>query len=307
MRHKRGSLVVIAFLLAAFGLTAAFEADGVGSQELIVCGWDEVFVLSLGTDGSHRKIWSWRAGDSNDLPDDVKGLFKTTDECKPVEGGRKVLITSSGGGVALVARDDKRVEFYGRAVNAHSADLLPGGRVAVAASSDPQGRGDRLVIFDVTRSDRPLWHDELPSGHGAVWDDQRKLLWALADRELRAYRLRDWESSQPRLEREATIALPEAGGHDLYPLPGTALLTLTTDNHCWLFDRDARTIAQHPSLGQHQRVKSISVHPVSKRLVYVQAEGDNWWAENLHFLNPESTLRTAGEHHYKARWHRGAE
>ena len=296
-------LVIIASLLVALpaGATVWPQEASVGRQ-LIVCGWDEVFVLDLGTEGNPRKIWSWRASEASELPEDVKALFKTTDECKPIDNGRKVLITSSGGAVALVDRNEKRVLFYGRAANAHSADLLPGGRIAVAASVDPRGRGDRLFIFDLTRADEPLWSEELPSGHGAVWDEQRKLLWALADEDLRGYRLRDWETNQPRLERVLKIALPEPGGHDLYPVGGGPLLTVTTGNRCWLFDRDTHRFVPHPALGEHPGVKSISVHPETGQLVYVQAEGKNWWAERLHFLNPERTLQTPGEHHYKARW-----
>jgi hypothetical protein len=300
MRMRVCLPITAVLLLTLATLTTVWPLDT--GEGLIVCGWDEVFILHLGTEGDPRKIWTWRASEARELPDDVKALFKTTDECKPKDNGRKVLITSSGGAVALVDRYEHRILFYGRAPNAHSADLLPRGRVAVAASVDPEGRGDRLVIFDLTLSDQALWSEELPSGHGVVWDEQRKLLWALADKDVRGYRLRDWETGQPKLDRVLKIALPEAGGHDLYPVSGTALLTVSTGNRCWLFDRDDHTFVPHPTLGDYSRVKSISLHPTTGQLVYVQAEGENWWAERLRFLNPENTLHTPGEHHYKARW-----
>ncbi|RPI27696.1 MAG: hypothetical protein EHM61_07555 [Acidobacteria bacterium] len=114
--------------------------------------------------------------------------------------------------------------------------------------------------------------------------------------------MRDWQTSKPRLQRVSTIALPESGGHDLQPLPGSALLCVTTENHCWLFDRAARTFVRHPALGDLRHVKSISVHPVTRQLVYVQAEGPNWWTECLRFLNPDKDICTPAEQHYKARW-----
>jgi hypothetical protein len=271
-------------------------------QELIVCGWDEVFSLELRAGETPRKTWSWRAAERTDLPEEYRGLFNSTDECKPIEGGRKVLITSSGGAVALVDRERDKVVFYGRAANAHSADLLPGNRVAVAASHDRQGRGDRLILFDRTRPGEELGSEELPWGHGVVWDEQRQVLWALADEEIRVYRLSRWDTAEPKLERTAVIPLPEGGGHDLYPVPGTSLMTVTTKQHCWLFDRDARTLVPHPALSQHVGVKSISVHPVTGQVAYVQAEGEHWWAERLHFLNPEGTIHHPGQHYYKARW-----
>ena len=289
-------------LAAAIFYAAANDQPGKEARELVVCGWDEVFVLDLaGGTSTPKRTWTWRAAGRGDLPDDVEPLFRTTDECKPFDGGSRILITSSGGAAALVDRTQDRVVFYGRAANAHSADLLPGGRVAVAASHDKAGKGDRLVLFDLARSNEELWSGELPWGHGVVWDEQRKVLWALADEDIRSYELRDWNTNSPRLERVGLIALPEGGGHDLAAIDGTSLMSVTTANKAWLFDRDAKTFRPHPELGGKAKVKSISRHPVTGEIAYVQAES-SWWAERIHFLNPGGTLHVPGEHFYKARW-----
>src|SRR5687768_2666290 len=74
--------------------------------ELAVCGWDEVFILALG-DGpapANRKVWSWRAKEDSGIPAEMHALFRTTDDCKAIDGGRRILISSSGGAVALVDR-----------------------------------------------------------------------------------------------------------------------------------------------------------------------------------------------------------
>jgi hypothetical protein len=266
--------IVAALLIPLVYATGFARQTNTSSRELVVCGWDEVFILSIdaGASTPPRRTWTWRAKGRADLPDVVEPLFRTTDECKPFEGGSKVLITSSGGAVALVDRTQDRVAFYGRASNAHSADLLPGGRVAVAASHDAAGKGDRLIVFDQARSDHELWSEELPWGHGAVWDEQRKVLWALADRDIRVYELSSWESTAPRLQRVGLIPLPEAGGHDLAAVPGTSSMSVATANKCWLFDRDSRTFRPHPQLGDKAKVKSISQLPAGGRLAYVQAE-----------------------------------
>lgn len=291
-------ILPIAILAALFG-----QSGPATVQQLVVCGWDEVFILDLaaGEGGRPRKVWTWRAKDRTDLPDAFKPLFGSTDECKPYDRGARVLITSSGGAAALVDRSSDRVLFYGRATNAHSADLLPNDRIAVAASHDAKGKGDRLILFAIGQPDVELWSDELPWGHGVVWDARRQLLWALADEDIRVYRLRDWQSSRPSLVRTATIPLPEGGGHDLQAVDDTRM-SVTTGNRCWLFDRDARTFSPHPQLGPEAKVKGISLHPVTGRIVYVQAEGKDWWAERLRFLNPADTFHVPGEHFYKARW-----
>lgn len=298
--------------LAACVFTAATAAQPqAGHRELIVCGWDEVFILDVdakpdtgdGTIGSReRRVWTWRAQDRPDLPDEFKPLFKTTDECKPYDGGARILITSSGGGVALVNRADGRVLFHARVTNAHSAELLPNDRVAVAASHDQAGKGDRLIVFDLARSNAEILSEELPWGHGVVWDAQRNRLWALADKDLRVFELRDWSTSSPGLHRIQVIPLPEGMGHNLSAVPGSSALAVSTTNHSWLFDRETLTIRPHPDLGDAPHVKSISYHPVTGQIAYVQAEGKDWWAERIHFLHPPGTIHTAGEHFYKARW-----
>lgn len=295
-----------AFVLLILSAAGAVQRSDGGTQELIVCGWDEVFAVRVDRAGAAGaapdRVWTWRAKGRADVPDDMEPLFRTTDECKPLDGGSKVLITSSGGAVALVDRARDRVLFHGRAANAHSADLLPGGRVAVAASHDPAGKGDRLILFDVAASNQELWSGELPWGHGVLWDEQRRVLWALADADIRVYELRDWETRAPKLQRVALIPLPERGGHDFTAVGSTPAIAISTSNRCWLFDRDARTFRPHPELGDKAKVKSISHQPDGGRLVYVQAEGANWWAERIHFLNPAGTLHVPGEHFYKARW-----
>jgi len=293
-------------LVASCSLAEASEGEGASAfagtaGELILCGWDEVFILDLSASESNPpRVWSWRAKDRPELPEHMKDRFRTTDECKPVGNGDRILITSSAGGVALVERASGRAVFWATAPNAHSAELLPGERVAVAASH--KENGDRLILFDVHTPEREVWSDELSWGHGVVWDAGRQIVWALSNHDLRAYRLKDWESDSPSLARLFAVDLPETGGHDLYPVPGTPQLSVTTASHCWLFDRDARSFRLHPSLSEKPGVKSICVNPSTRQTAYVQAEGENWWAERVHFLGPEGLLHLPGEHLYKARW-----
>ena len=308
MMHR----IPLVLWLCALCLTmfAADRGRG-GANELIVCGREEVFIVDLDArdaSGTPRKIWSWQAKGSAGLPAEHAAFFRSTDECKPVSGGREILITSSTSGVALVDRETGSVLFHGRAANAHSADLLPDGRIAVAASRDPRERkGDSLILFDRTKPGVELWRDALPSGHGVVWDPKRQLVWALADREIKRYRLKDWHSAAPKLEHVGTFELPETGGHDLFPIPGTALLSVSTSNRCWVFDRDRNTVAPHPHLADQPDIKSISQHPVTGRIAYTQADRPNWWTTRIRFLNPQEVCRIPGEEIYKVRWNLAAE
>lgn len=286
------AIVACAFLLA--GLPVAL------SRELIVCGWDEVFILDMAVQPPAR-VWSWEAAERPELPESMRDKFKTTDECKPVAGGR-ILITASSDGVALVERASGKVLFYGTAGGAHSAEMLPGGRIAVAASTGKGRYSDSLVLFDSRKSGEPLFHTELRSGHGVVWDEKRQVLWALGGSQLRTYALAKWDTEQPELVMTAQYPLPDRGGHDLSPVPGTDLLSLTTLRHSWLFDRTKHVFSPHPRLADFVNVKCITIHPVTKQTVWTQADKGFWWTATLRFLDPEGTLELKGERLYKARW-----
>ena len=296
-------LTLIGFFAVA---THGFAQSAKPIRELITCGRERVHIVDLDSVAEGkvtRPLWTWQAAGRKDLPPEYHGLFRSTDECKPVNDGKWILITSSGGGVALVDRATNQVLFYGRAANAHSADLLPNNRIAVASSRDPRNhRGDALILFDVRHPGRELWRTELPAGHGVVWDGKRQILWALATADIRAYWLHDWDTPRATMKLSAVIPLPEDGGHELFPVPGTPFLAVSTAKHCWLFDRDKRTLTPHPQLGEVSSIKCISQHPQTGQIAYIQADRPNWWSERIQFLDPKGTVSFTGEQFYKVRW-----
>jgi len=293
---------------------AATDGSSV-SNELIVCGGDEVYILDLSQreNGKPKKVWSWRAAGRPELTKDLFPLgweFNDSTECKPVDGGSKVLIACDTQGIALVDRATGRALFYANVESAHSAEMLPGNRVAVAGSgyqgtATPRN-ADSLTVFDAVGPGKEVCRVELPYGHGVVWDSGRQMLWALSGGDIRAYRLWRWESDEPSLEMVLKVRLPEGGGHDLSPVPGSPLMMVTTGNHCWFFDPDTREFRLHPALGEMRGVKSISVNAATQQIAYVQSEGGNWWSERVNLLSPEDMLHRPGEHVYKARWNRAA-
>lgn len=265
-------------------------------NELIVCGGKEVFIIDT-EDPAKEKIWSWTAAESDGIPQKYKGSFNSTDECKSIKNGKEILIASSGGGVALVRRADKKVLFYGYVRNAHSAEILPGNRIAVAGSVG----GDCLTVFEVGKPDQPLYSTSLPKGHGAVWDVKRKLLYALAYEHLHIYQLKNWESSKPELTLNKKIRLPDIWGHDLFELPGSEKLILTTEHHSWFFDRADNSIAPFKAIYDLKDVKGVSPNPVNGKTVYTKGDGGHWWTDTIRFLDG-SEFKLPGERIYKVRW-----
>ena len=283
------------------------------TSKLICCGWDEVFVLDLAQEPP-GKVWSWRAAERPELAA-VADEFRTTDKCKPVDlqgtaaerscdrpdgHSTHVLITSSSGGVAVVERGTRKAVFHTSVPNAHSAELLPGGRLAVASSGS--WGWHQLLVYDLTGAGEPLWRDDLSWAHGVVWDEGRQLLWALGDTELRTYAPGTPDSTEPPLRRVDTFELPTRGGHDLVAVPNSHDLIVTTNEGVYVFDRNTGSFTPHPDLGGLPVVKGVAVHPTSGRIAYVQAEGGHWWSTHIHFLRPASELHLPDEHLYKVRW-----
>ena len=102
------------------------------AQSLMVCGWDEVFVLDVSS--APRKVWSWKASDRPELPPAYRTKFRTTDECKPVDGRsrphHRVERWRRTG-----RRSTGRTIWWGACGNTHSAELLPGDRIVLACST----------------------------------------------------------------------------------------------------------------------------------------------------------------------------
>jgi hypothetical protein len=271
------------------------------TREVIVCGPDGLSTLDIGGN-QPKRTWVWKAVEHPELPEQMLPKLRTVDECKPVEGGSRILITSSSGGVALLERGTGKVLFYGSAVNAHSADILPRGRIAVAASHTENKPGDRLIVFDIAKSDAEVYHTDLEAGHGVVWDEQRQVLWALSHPQLLAYKLLNWNSGSPSLSKIAAYALPDALGHDLSAIPRSSMLSVTTGKRVWLFDRERRTFLPHPQLANEADVKSATVNAATGQLVYTQANQGSTSTDTLRFLAPPRVIQILGARIYKARW-----
>ena len=287
--------------MAAIGTT---PDSAIGAARLYACGDDQVREYRV-EDGRSVEVWRWTAADAADLPATYRWtLLAHIDDCKPVDEGRSILVTASTGGVVLIDRKSGRVTFRATAPMAHSADMLPGGLIAVALSISP--RGDRLEVYDRTRSESPLLHLPLPSGHGAVWDTTRARLFVLSHDLIQAYRITGTHAA-PALTEARRWTLPgRRDGHDLSRRPDGRYL-VTTDDGVWTFDPEAgeqaATYTPLPALNPKLRVKAVGM--MGKRLAWVQAE-ESWWAKGFTIAAADGSdpvrMPVEGMHLYKVRW-----
>jgi hypothetical protein len=284
-------------MFAAVGLLCV---SAVAEDRLIVCGAEEVFLISadIAVASEADRTWRWTAADSPKIPKSLHPRFRTTDECKAF--GPYILITSSADGVALVRREDKHCVFYTTARNAHSACLLPGERIAVAASTG----GDELLVFDQHRSGAdvaPLARLTLDGGHGVWWDARSSRLWALGTQELLKVELMD-AGLKTQLRVEARFELPTPGGHDLSATRDGKSLLVSSDTHVYGFDLATSRFTPYEPMGESPGIKSVHEHPTLPAIVYHQATETTWWSDRIRFLAPERTIHLPNQRIYKVRW-----
>ena len=269
--------------LLAAGVVAS--CSPYGENHVAVCGGKEVKIIDMekSQGATLHEVWSWRIDDPTEgLPAEYAEYLNPLDECKFVDGNRKLLLTSSHSGVVLLDLKTKKNLFYARVPMAHSADLLPNGRVAVALSTHKLGNS--LEIYNISEPEKVLWRDSLYSGHGAVWHAERESLYALGYDVLREYKLKDWQSDTPSLELKQSWPIPVKSGHE----------------GVYWFDVESGEYSPFEPLAETVNVKSVNYNARSGRLIYTKAE-ESWWTHHIYQENPTKVITIDSMNIYKVR------
>lgn len=299
----RFSTILFLFTILSAGCANKRNINGVQKSssisEIILGGDDLVMIINYKNSDKDQKsiTWQLKTSDIIGLPDSLHKYLKTVDDTKSVDNNKKILISSSSGAIVLVDRKTKRSLFHAIAPNAHSVEFLPKGRIA-AALSTAKG-GNSIVIYDVKFSNKPLFVDSLYSGHGVTWDDKRQILYALGYDKLRAYSLKDWDGSSPKLHLEKEWTTPETGGHDLFQSSFDGLI-LSTSKAVWSFDLNDKKFSAFEPIAAQKNVKSVYFDEQSREIVYTKGE-ISWWTHQIHFLNPHKTIQVPEMKLYKIR------
>ena len=285
------------------GLLVAVMATGCSvynENHLAVCGGKEVRIIDMQSSLGDNvvQVWSWSVEDKTQgLPDEYAEYLTPLDECKFVDGNKKLLLTSSSSAVVLLDIKSKVCEFYARTPMAHSADLLPNNRIAVALSTNI--KGNSLEIYDISQPEKVIWRDSLYSGHGVVWHAERESLYALGYDVLREYKLKDWQSDTPSLELAASWPLPIKSGHDLVKIDAEYMLVSGHEGVRW-FNVESGEFSPFEPLKDTRNVKSVNYNPTLRRLIYTKGEV-SWWTHNIYQQNPDKTITIDSLNIYKVR------
>jgi hypothetical protein len=294
MKHLNRIFALLLVAIAATGCKAYNE------NHLAVCGGKEVKIIDMQSSlgDNVTEVWSWSVEDQTQgLPAEYAEYLTPLDECKFVDGNKKLLLTSSSSAVVLLDIKSKACEFYARTPMAHSADLLPNNRIAVALSTNK--KGNSLEIYDISQPEKVLWRDSLYSGHGAVWHAERESLYALGYDVLREYKLKDWQSDTPSLELAASWPLPIKSGHDLVKIDAEYMLVSGHEGVRW-FNVESGEFSPFEPLKDTHNVKSVNYSRKLNRLIYTKGEV-SWWTHNIYQQNPDKTITIDSLNIYKVR------
>lgn len=272
----------------------------INRQCVAVCGGNQVKIIDVERSNSKdvREVWQWEITTPTEgLPVQYAQWLNPLDECKFVDGNKRLLLTSSHSAVVLLDINSKKCEFYARVPMAHSAELLPNGRIAVALST--HALGNSLEIYDIDTPEKVIWRDSLYSGHGVVWNNKRNSLYALGYDVLREYKLKDWESDTPSLEEINSWAIPVKSGHDLIAVDENRMLLSGHEGVYW-FDAQNGEFTPFEPLKSTKNVKSVNYNPKNKRLIFTKAE-ESWWTHNVYQQNPDKVITIDSLKIYKVR------
>lgn len=246
--------------------------------------------------------WEWTPQDSG-LSAGEAEWFELPDEAKPVYDRTCVLVTASGGGVAIIRISDKKIMFYAcPGGNPHSAEVLPDKAIAVASST-----GNKLSLYrydpDNPYVPSPVATYTLTDGHNVVWDSRRECLWTASVSALYRYSYDGVGSTHP-LSQTASYDLPagNSGCHDLYPVYGEDAMYVTSVQNVYRFDCASSQFSEVDCFVK-TNIKSISSGPDGWPTIVMRPTSSSWWSAEVCDVSGNRLFNRTGYQIYKARWY----
>lgn len=285
-------------------LTIVVNINGQSSQDFVNSGCNIILAeqsqhrIVVVSPETHKIIWQWDAEKSN-IPPLYRKWFNSPSDAKIIRNGQYILVTASGGGVALIRYSDKKTVFYAYAGgNTHSAEILPDGNIVCASST-----GNFLTLFRTDTINFPfgIYSKKIRNqfGHNVVWDNKRKVLWCTAMDRLIAYRY-NFNRENPDLVRIDSVQIPGTEAHDLFPVFNEDALWLTTSDHIFKFYVSSREFHK-TDLVKESNIKSISSGPEHLPVILIRPK-EQWWTDEILDMNNNSIFIEKGYRIYKARW-----
>lgn len=239
-----------------------------------------ILVMDMNT---KKVVWEWEPL-TGGIPSAKRSLFKNPSECKAVLNNEYVLMTASGGAVALIRFADKKVMCYAECgINPHSAEILPDGNIVTAESK--QGEINLFAVDMEKGTMVKKSTKKIGNAHNLVWDSKRQCIYTTgtinnAGKSVTALFRFEYNNDKenPALTNQARIYTfdNEKGGHDLFPVYGeTDKLWLTAEHGVYQFDMSASELTA-TTIYEVPDVKAVGRDANGKD--YLLKPTESWWA-----------------------------
>lgn len=231
---------------------------GAAPTQVLICGDNMIYLLdaelAMNSGYKNAVIWEWDAKDWWETVGLTQNNMIRLDDCKPVEDNKKILATSSKGYAVLIEKESGKVLWHSNcSPNAHSAEILPNDRIAVACSTN----GDCVQIFDIATPNAVRYSTELGSAHGVVWNPATERLYAIGGKTFNIYKLTDWDTASPKLTLEKSITTSNVTSlHDLTLVDENTLLL--SGNKAVFYNITSGTFTNIPIFNNSTSLKSVN-------------------------------------------------
>ncbi|MFK7692465.1 DUF6528 family protein [Paenibacillus sp. HJGM_3] len=272
---------------------------------------DRILVFDpAATDWSEPKAlkWSWQPTADNGF-DGLNRMWGLPTDAKvrtnEVWGGQWMVFTDSSGLAGIIPYPQGDAKKWGLAVgdNPHSAELLPNGNIAIAAST---GGWVRVYASSQGSSADKYAQYAMPGAHAVLWDPQRQVLWAAGDDALVSLRVAGSDAA-PALEEAERIALPTKHAHAVEPVYGNPdRLWVASGSQVYQYVKSTKSFdSAYPGREAISRVgvKSIGNQPSGEVVETVPdmakkppggCKANNWCTETVDRFRPEGGQPGAG-------------
>ncbi len=255
------------------------------STELVFCGDNHVFVINASIIKDSYKesiVWSWDAKSAASTLGLDASKCDHLDECKFVDNGTKLLLTSSYGWCVLMDYATSKILFYTtQTPNAHSAEYIPGGYIAVATSTGSTENHNKVQLYSVDKSEHQLASADLYSGHGVVWDYKRNLLYSAGGNLIKVFEVSGLGTDNVELKLKKSITTPQSGLHDLNRVDDNTLSV--AGNRAYLFNVETEQFTEMALFSSSTALKSLNYNAGTGEVWYTDAtvpEGDESWSSH---------------------------
>ncbi|MBR5563890.1 MAG: WD40 repeat domain-containing protein [Bacteroidales bacterium] len=270
------------------GRIDAGESEDGEKTQLLFCGDNMIYLIDAqkAIDEGYKKaiLWQWDAKSEATRMGMTEANMIRLDDCKLVDNNTKVLATSSKSYAVLLDFKTQKLLWYSTgSKNAHSAEILPNNRIAVACSEG----GDVVQIFDIDSPNTVLFSTELPYAHGVVWNPANQRLYACGDLRIHEYSLTDWDTNSPKLTLEKSISsYPHVTGlHDMTLIDDNTLLV--AGKYAAFYDIQKNAFTKLPHFEKSSGIKSVNYNPQTGECWYTDATNSGreltWSSNDIRF------------------------